>query len=547
MQDQIDIDFGQEEIIEYVKQQIDIIQTAKSKEDKEYHLFKLLAFLISSSNDIAQQGDFYEAGGRLYSAAYYLEEFYPKEAMDVYSKATEFYDKYYSKKIQEGAANEAANVAIRIANIYRDKIHHVEKDREYVQKAIELIATQIDIMGGIGTPRELGAKFQTLSMLYTRIQDWEAVIKAARTALEYAKNIKSYSIIANAYNDIALAFEATNQSNQAQNILFEAMDFFSKEAEIHEIDQDLLPLSQLYQIIKNLYGVLRDSHRFEIYSRKEAAVYIALAKMSLMNNSSNAQIASYYRGAGLCYRETKNELDCATCFLLAGNYYSEAKKYVEAAINYQDAASMFEKLQNWKKAFEFYIKGGESAARAKNMETSIENYIHAYDMAEKDGTDLRRVTNLLCKQLSQFAETQETEKHYFVAATLQLEAALYARRGPEPDHKQNYDFLSVAYKNYCQAANKEGEAAKESMITYAYALAMIIANAIGDNNGEQAALERLKQLKTKLSTQYIALNTILITNLKVQRMPSFTIEEKALEKLWESSEEMVKICHMFCK
>ena len=141
--DDFDMELGQEEVIDHVKQAMDQIQLATTKEANEYHLFTLLAFLIASSEEISKQGDFYEAAGRLYSAAYYLEEFYPKEAINIYEKAADYYHQYLSLKLREGAANEAANVAIRIANIYRDKLTNQEKEQVFVNKAIDLLKTQI--------------------------------------------------------------------------------------------------------------------------------------------------------------------------------------------------------------------------------------------------------------------------------------------------------------------------------------------------------------------------------------------------------------------
>ena len=69
-----------------------------------------------------------------------------------------------------------------------------------------------------------------------------------------------------------------------------------------------------------------------------------------MINISKTQIGSYYRGAGLCYMETLNNyLDSASCFFIAGNYYFDAKKFLNAATNYEDGARMFEYLKNFKK------------------------------------------------------------------------------------------------------------------------------------------------------------------------------------------------------
>jgi tetratricopeptide (TPR) repeat protein len=544
-EEQFDVDLGQEETIEYVKQGIEQIQNANTKEKKEYHLFQLLAFLISSSNEIAQRGDFYEAGGRLYSAAYYLEEYHPKEAMEVYSKAVEFYDKEFLNRLKEGAAHEAANIAIRIANIYRDKLHDDSKQMIYVNKAIGLIQTQIDIMQSLGSPRELGVKYQTLAMLYVRVKQWDKVIQTAKLALDLAKAIKDYSVIANAYNDISQAYELSGDSKQGQNILFEAMDYFSKEAEEHESGQDLLPLSQLYQIIKNIYGYLRDPRRFQIYSRKEAAVYIALAKLGMLNNTSNAQIASYYRGAALCYKETdQNDLDAATCFFLAGNYYYESKKYVEAGINFQDAAAIFERIKNWKKAYELYIKAGENAARAKNLEGAIENFIRAFEISQYDNLDRRKVSNLLCKFFVQMGEIQEAAANYFVAGTMQLEAAYYTYLTNRSDQPNIQKYLENAMKNYQFVTESKPGTNKKSTIAYSYCILAVIAAYLGKSELTQKILNKLTEMNTKLAEQYVILAEAIINSMQQHDPILFEDEMAKYQKLWENSDELQKLYGM---
>ncbi len=463
-------------VIEKVNESLEKIDNAKSKYEKEHYLLEMLHYLVTSSQEIAQNGDFYEAGGRLFSAAYYLEEFYPQEANDLYCHVNEFYQTYLAQKLRDGAIGEAANVAIKIANIAHEKLKDPVVEKEFVEKAIIFIQNQVEILSGVGTVPELSAKYQMLSALYIRISKWQDVLDSSKQALELAKEIKEYSIIANAYNDMASALERLQSPEKGQNVLFEAMDYFSKEASFYEQSEDFLPLSQLYQIIKNIYVDLRDPKRFQLYSRKEAAMYIALAKVGIVNNNSNTQIASYYRGAALCYRETKqNDLDAATCFFLAGDYYVEAKKFVEASINYQDSATIFEHLQRYRKSYELYLRAGENAIKAKNLEIAIENFMQAYDMTEKDNIDARKIGNLLIKNLLQLAHIQEIAQNFFVAGTLYLEAAFYIDRTPKATDDTVSEYLESSFRNYYQAATSAGETGLKSSIAYSYTLAGICA------------------------------------------------------------------------
>lgn len=540
-----DQESSQEEIIEKVNEYIEKIQNAKTKQEKEQFLTELRVYLEKSSEELAHNGDFYEAGGRLFSAGYYLEELYPKDAQIIYKKALAYYEKDLLQKITEGAFSEASNIALKIATIYHEKLADKENEFKYIHKAIDLVKNQIAIIEGIGTQRELSTKYQMMAMLYVKVEEWALVIEFAKKALELAKNIKEFSIIANAYNDLALATEHLEDPHKAQNIIFEAMDYFAKEATQFEQNQDLFPLAQIYQIMKNFYTDLRDPHRFQIFSRKEAAVYIALAKATLLNENSNAQVASYYRGAALCYRETKlNDLDCATCFFLAGNYYNEAKRYVEASINYQDAAIVFEKLQKFKKASELFVKAGENAVKANNLEIAIENFIHAYDTLIHESTETRKIINLLVKYLIQLARIQETADNSFVAGTLYLEAAFYIEKLLDHDPAEFQQYFENMQKNYVFAVKIATEMTKKSSLAYVYALASITSKILDNNLTAKNLLEELAQLKSKTAFQYTELTQRIEEFIDKKEFIDLSRDNK-FEKLLNTSDELQKIIILY--
>jgi hypothetical protein len=534
-------EFGeQEEIILVVKEALDKIQQAKKKQLKEHHLFQLLAFLISSSNDIAQEGDYYEAAGRLYSAAYYLEEFYPKEAKEIYIKSNEYYISYFNNLMKTGAVNEAANVALRISNIFNEKLNDNEKYKEYISKSIGLIANQIEILNGVGTHREICGKYQILSMLYMQIEDWENVIITAKLALEIAIKIKDYSIISNAYNDLFTVFQNLEQPKNAHNVLYESMDYFSKEASEYELKQELLPLSQLYQIIKNIHSQMRNFKKFQLYSRKEAGVYITLAKLGMLYNTGYAQIASYYRGAALCYRETEqNELDCASCFFLAGDYYLEAKKYMEASINYEDAAFAFEKIDNLDKTYELYIKAGEYAAKTKSLQPAIENFMSAYEVLNRIEKDPRKVLNLLVKNLKLLGKIEEASQNYFAAATLQLEAAIYYEKYPERSSENLKEILLSAQKNYWNAITSDQSQHKRSIIAYTCALSAILSKILGKAQATNDSMKILNKIDSKTGKSYKKLSDLILVNLNSSEDLDLK-QDKKMERLFNNSEEIKK-------
>ncbi|MHA1674225.1 MAG: hypothetical protein ACTSYI_11440, partial [Promethearchaeota archaeon] len=166
----------QEAIIRHVKQALKHIEQTSDPEEKEGILYDLLAFLISSSNDIAQNNDFYEAAGRLYSAAYYLEQVNVKRAREIYIQVIDYYQEYFNILVFRGAFHDATNVLIKIASIYLTKLKDKSKYVEYIQQGISIILQIIPVLEQQGELRELCGKHQMLAMLYEKVEQWDDVL-----------------------------------------------------------------------------------------------------------------------------------------------------------------------------------------------------------------------------------------------------------------------------------------------------------------------------------------------------------------------------------
>ena len=94
------------------------ITSHKKRKEK---LLKMMSSLIDRISTLAKNGNDFEVGGYLSSAAYFLEEFNFKEAQQIYSKSIEFYKKDMIKLQKEGKFREAGKVAIKIADLYHNK------------------------------------------------------------------------------------------------------------------------------------------------------------------------------------------------------------------------------------------------------------------------------------------------------------------------------------------------------------------------------------------------------------------------------------------
>ena len=492
----------QEELIAFVKNSLIEIQKA-TQERKDLKLFDFLSKIFKKSDFVADRGDFYEAAGRLFIAAYYFEEYHPKESRDIYQKALEYYILSLNKKIKQGAIQDATNVSLKIANIFIKKLQNHQEELKYIETAIELIQNQIEILKVSGNFRELCGKYQTLSILYEKMNDFPNVISSAETAINIGKEIKDYSIIANSYNILKSAYKNMQNSKESQNITYKALDFFSKAASENEAKQEYILLSQLYQIIKNLHGNLNNQEKYLQFSRKEAGVYVELAKKGLMKNLELTQIASYYRGAALCYKESsKFSLDSASCFYAAGNYYLESKKYNEAASNYEDAAKTFEGLKKYIKAYDLYILAGKNALKTNNLKSTILNYISAESLIKFINIEPTIIYNELIGFLENLANTEQNSENHYVAGSLFIEAAFYTKKQSNKNSEIMKKYLDLAQKNYWIAANSENEIGKKSMKAYTFGLVCIICKFLRKIDRSNSALNLLHTMNTKTGLKY---------------------------------------------
>ncbi|MCF2140014.1 MAG: hypothetical protein K9W44_08175 [Candidatus Lokiarchaeota archaeon] len=444
----------QEAIINYVKQAILKISHCSTETEKEQRLYDLLAYLISSSNDIAQRHDFYEAAGRLYSAAYYLEQLHPLKAQEIYFQVINYYQAYTEHLIHKKNFSEAANVVLKIASIYKKKIKNQNEYLEQLKLGIELLKKSFKIIEGPLENlsnlklREICHNHQNLALLYEKIKNWNLMLFEARTALKIAKKIPDYMVAANSFQYISRSISNLQNRTKGINILLEAIDYFAKEAENCEIKNEFIPLAQLYQIIKNLYDQMNNVERYEYFARKEAGVYLALANQGIRNRIKNEQIASYYRGAALCYQTLKgNSIDAASCFFLAAHYSKKAKKFYDAAISYEDAAKLLENLLKYQKAWDLYQQASSCAIRVNDYELAILNLINAEAVGTKINQDLQCLYHKMYKYLLKYAQIQHYKENYFISGTLFLEAAESLSKLPEiPIDK----IKGILYACYCE-------------------------------------------------------------------------------------------------
>jgi tetratricopeptide (TPR) repeat protein len=288
--------------------------------------------------------------------------------------------------------------------------------------------------------------------------------------------------------------------------------------------------------------MLADKRLFRFYSKKEASVYVTLAKLGHMNNSSETQIANYYRGAALCYKETnQNYLESATCFYLAGNYYAKSQKFVEATMCYMDAAQMFEEAGKYPKAYELFMLAGDHSLKTKNLESAIEAFMCAVDVGVKGNIDVGVPAEKLVKLFQQYAKMEEFSENFFVAATMYLEAAIHLRLVVNHDPLRFTKLIQRAARFYKRAVDIAGELGKRAAVVYSHCLAILCNLIVGNTEVAETMLAQIDPGNSKTGEAYVYLTQRMVEAKIAGVVFSLAELPTTLKELYSLSEEMRKI------
>ena len=396
----------------------------------------------------------------------------------------------------------------------------------------------------VGT-RKLTQNYQNIAELYVKSSNFKKAIKTYEQAIEFAKIYNYYDILSFSYQQIALCYEELDDYNKSKNIILDGIDFFSNLFHEFEEMNINLGLAQVCQILKNLYNLLDDKDQYLNYTKREAGAYINLAE-SLEKSSQNFQkIASYYRGAGLCYQEINNNLiESASCFVLAGNYIEKVEDYSEAAENFLNAANVFKDLNNFEMAYKHLVKAGDNFWKIGDLNKSTECYLNAYDIAVEGNLEFNRygIFNQIIRGLSKIAKEGIKSKQFYTAATLILESIkFYEQLDGSRDFFLRQMVRSV-YRYYYRAANlkKIGY----SHIVHSYVLASLSSIL---NGNLKKAWEIISEIDSEGNTinKYKELIKLIIDWVSEGRKVEFKKFPYSIRRIIEGSEEIMYILSLF--
>ena len=466
---------------------------------------EIISSSINYSNEIAQSGEYFEAGEFLYSAALIIEDLDFSEALKLYEQIVELYKKLIVDYKLQAKLHEIAELYLRIAEISIEKFQDTVLEKKYIINSIKFLKQESSLLKEFNETRKLAQNYQNIAELYLKLSDFKNSIKYYERVIKISKDDHYYDMLSYSYRQIGTCYEEIDDYNKSQDVILEGVEFFSNlVTKLEEINENLT-LAQIYQILKNLYKILAEEENYITFSKKEAGAYIDLAETIEKNSENYHKIARYYRGAGLCYQEIENNLiECASCFVLAGNFSEKIEDYSQAAMNFFDGANIFKELNNMDLAYKHFIKAGDNFWKIGSINESTESYLNAYDIAIEGHLEFDRygIFNQIIRGLNKIAKEDLKNKQFFTAATLILESIKFYEQLDTAKDFLLREMVNNVYRYYYRAANLKKISSSHIILSYVLASMSCILNGkldkawkvISEIDSESSTVRKYKEI-----------------------------------------------------
>ncbi|NHJ19921.1 MAG: hypothetical protein EAX91_03170 [Candidatus Lokiarchaeota archaeon] len=520
------------------------IETIKNEKEKNNLIQITINDSISTAFEIADSGEFYEAGEFLFSITELLEELVSVQSNKLYKLIVKYWSNAITDLKIQGKLHEVAEIFLRIADLY-EKINDAKSYRKNIIGSIEYLKQESKILKDFNETRKLAQNYENIAGLYLKIDNLKNAIKYYLSVVNIAKEHEYFDLLSYSYKQISSCYQDLDEIEKSNGIIYDGIEFFSILLQTFEEKNDNLAISQIAQVLKSLYQIIDDEEQFVNYSKKEAGAYINLAERLEKSKENYYKIARYYRGAALCYQEINNNLiESASCFVLAGNYSEGIEDFNEAANNFFNAAGTFKELTNLEMAYKHYVKAGDNYWKVENVNDSTECYLNAYDIAVEGNLEYNRfgIFNQIIRGLNIIAKEGLKNKEFYTAATLIMESIkFYQQLDTAKDFLVN-EMLKNVYRYYYRAANLK-------KIGYSHIVQSYVMAAISSilNGKTKKALEILSEIELEGNTvnKYKELVKLIIKWVSEGKTVDFENFPYELQRIIQHSEEITYLLKFF--
>ena len=467
------------------------------------------------------------------------------ESLKLYEQIIEFYKRQIIDYKLQAKLHEIAELYLRIADVYRNKFQDNQLEEHYILNSIKFLKQESKLLKEFNETRKLAQNFQNIAELYLNASDFKNAIKYYERVIEISKLYDYYDMLSFSYQQIGACYKEIDDYTKSQDVILDGVEFFSNLTTKLEEKNENLTLSQIYQILKNLYRILDEGDQYINYSKKEAGAYIDLAETLDKKKDNYHKIARYYRGAGLCYREIKNNLiECASCFILAGNFSEKIEDFGQAAMNFFDGANIFKELNNLEMAYKHFVKAGDNYWKTGSFNESTESYLNAYDIAVEGGLEYNRfgIFNQIVRGLNKIAEQGLKNKQFFTAATLILESIKFYEQLDTAKDFLLREMVNNLYRYYYRAANLKKIGYSHIVFSYVLASISCVLNGKLDKAWKIISEIESEGITVRKYKEMIKIMIERVSSGEEVKLNNFPYD---LRRLIESSEEIMYLLKLF--
>ena len=463
---------------------------------------------------------------------------------NLYGQIIKYWERQIGAYKLQGKIHEIAEIYLKVSDVY-EKLGNYKLNYKNVLNSINYLREECKILKDFNDTRNLVQNFQNIAELYFRINKYKDAKKYYNDVIKLAKEFRYLDLLAYSYQQTFSCYKELDEINESTDLILDGIEYFLDLYNEFEEKNDNLAISQVAQILKNLYQLIDDEEQFIYFSKKEAGAFINLAERLEKCEENFPRIAQFYRGAGLSYQLINNNLiESASCFVLAGNYSEKIENYDDAASNFYNAALTFKEMGKLEKSYQYYIKAGDNYWKLEEVNDSTECFLTAYDIAVEVGFEYNQfgLFNQIIRGLNIIAKEGLKNKQFYTAATLILESIkFYQQLDIAKDFLVN-EMVRNVYKYYYRAANLKKIGTSHVVQSY------ILAALSSILNGKiEKALEILSEIEFEGNTinKYKRFVELIINWVKDGKQVEFESLPFEIQRIINDSEEIMYLLRLF--
>ncbi|MFW9988949.1 MAG: hypothetical protein ACFFC3_09860, partial [Candidatus Odinarchaeota archaeon] len=185
----------------------------------------MLTLSLNFANEITQSGEYFEAGEFLFSVAEIFEDIEYSKALNMYLQIIEIYKKLIVDLKLQGKLHEIAELYLRIADIYHEKIKDLDFERINILNSINFLKQESQLLKEFNETRKLAQNYQNIAELFLKLSYFENAIKYSDKVIEISKIQNFYDMISFSYQQISSCYAELEDYDKSQEVLLEGIEY----------------------------------------------------------------------------------------------------------------------------------------------------------------------------------------------------------------------------------------------------------------------------------------------------------------------------------